>query len=200
MNLKKIILSIGLLLGFAWATPASAELRFGLVGGLNLSKMSFSGGASGLLSSDNRSGWYIGPKAEFTIPVIGLGVDASVQYSQRRLNYVDEGESTSENYKSIEVPINVKYTIGFSSLAAAYIATGPQFGFNCDKSLFRELDFSVKDANVTWNVGVGLTLLSHLQVGAGYNFALGNWAKSKDEGADIKLKANTWQIQVAYLF
>ena len=199
MKLKRIILSLGLLLSLAWATPASASLKFGLVGGLNLSKMSFSGGAKSTFSSDNRCGWYVGPKAEFTIPLIGLGVDASVQYSQRRLNLSSE-DGVSQTYKSIEVPINLKYTVGFSSLLSAYIATGPQFGFNCDKSIFSDMDISMKDANVTWNVGLGVTLLSHLQVGAGYNFALGNWAKSTNEDYDIKVKANTWQIQVAYLF
>lgn len=198
--MKKLFLALTLLLTFAWATPASAELKFGVVGGLNLSKMSFSGGDKGLLSSDNRCGWYIGPKAQFTLPLIGLGIDASIQYSQRRLNSSEYEFSDSQTYKSIEVPINVRYTIGLSSLVSIYGATGPQFGFNCDKSLFRDMDISVKDANVTWNVGVGLTLLNHLQVGAGYNFGIGKWAESKDPDVDLSAKANTWQVQVAYLF
>lgn len=198
--MKKLFLALTLLLTFAWATPASAELKFGVVGGLNLSKMSFSGGDKGLLSSDNRCGWYIGPKAQFTLPLIGLGLDASIQYSQRRLNSSEYEFSDSQTYKSIEVPINVRYTIGLSSLVSIYGATGPQFGFNCDKSLFRDMDISVKDANVTWNVGVGLTLLNHLQVGAGYNFGIGKWAESKDPDVDLSAKANTWQVQVAYLF
>lgn len=198
--MKKLFLALTLLLTFAWATPASAELKFGVVGGLNLSKMSFSGGDKGLLSSDNRCGWYIGPKAQFTLPLIGLGLDASIQYSQRRLNSSEYEFSDNQTYKSIEVPINVRYTIGLSSLVSIYGATGPQFGFNCDKSLFRDMDISVKDANVTWNVGFGLTLLNHLQVGAGYNFGIGKWAESKDPDVDLSAKANTWQVQVAYLF
>ena len=198
--MKKLFLALTLLLTFAWATPASAELKFGVVGGLNLSKMSFSGGDKGLLSSDNRCGWYIGPKAQFTLPLIGLGIDASIQYSQRRLNSSEYEFSDSQTYKSIEVPINVRYTFGLSSLVSIYGATGPQFGFNCDKSLFRDMDISVKDANVTWNVGFGLTLLNHLQVGAGYNFGIGKWAESKDPDVDLSAKANTWQVQVAYLF
>lgn len=200
MKLKKIFTALALLLSFAWATPASAELKFGVVGGLNLSKMSFSGSDKGLLNSDNRCGWYIGPKAQFTLPIIGLGLDASIQYSQRRLNVDAQGDGESQTYKSIEVPINVRYDLGLGSMASVYIATGPQFGFNCDKSIFRDADISVKDANVTWNVGVGVTLLSHLQVGAGYNFAVGKWAESKDPDYDLNVKANTWQVQVAYLF
>ena len=94
----------------------------------------------------------------------------------------------------------MRYDLGLGSMASVYIATGPQFGFNCDKSIFRDADISVKDANVTWNVGVGVTLLSHLQVGAGYNFAVGKWAESKDPDYDLNVKANTWQVQVAYLF
>lgn len=200
MKLKKIFTALALLLSFAWATPASAELKFGVVGGLNLSKMSFSGSDKSLLSSDNRCGWYIGPKAQFTLPIIGLGLDASIQYSQRRLNVDAQDNGESQTYKSIEVPINVRYDLGLGSMASVYIATGPQFGFNCDKSIFRDAGISVKDANVTWNVGVGVTLLSHLQVGAGYNFAVGKWAESKDPDYDLNVKANTWQVQVAYLF
>ena len=200
MKLKKIFTALALLLSFAWAPPASAELKFGVVGGLNLSKMSFSGSDKSLLSSDNRCGWYIGPKAQFTLPIIGLGLDASIQYSQRRLNVDAQDNGESQTYKSIEVPINVRYDLGLGSMASVYIATGPQFGFNCDKSIFRDADISVKDANVTWNVGVGVTLLSHLQVGAGYNFAVGKWAESKDPDYDLNVKANTWQVQVAYLF
>ena len=156
MKLKKIFTALALLLSFAWATPASAELKFGVV--------------------------------------------ASIQYSQRRLNVDAQDNGESQTYKSIEVPINVRYDLGLGSMASVYIATGPQFGFNCDKSIFRDADISVKDANVTWNVGVGVTLLSHLQVGAGYNFAVGKWAESKDPDYDLNVKANTWQVQVAYLF
>lgn len=39
-------------------------------GGLNLSKASFSKDA---LKGDNQTGWFIGPMAEFTLPIIGVG-------------------------------------------------------------------------------------------------------------------------------
>ena len=46
-----------------------AQLHFGVKGGLNLSKVSFS---KSDLKGDNKTGWFIGPMAEFTLPLLGL--------------------------------------------------------------------------------------------------------------------------------
>ena len=58
----------------AMAMPAQAQLiKFGVKGGLNLSKLSFSKEAKDILKSDNTTGFFFGPMAEVTIPVVGLG-------------------------------------------------------------------------------------------------------------------------------
>lgn len=68
----------------AMAMPAQAQLiKFGVKGGLNLSKLSFSKEAKDNLNSDNTTGFFFGPMAEVTIPVVGLGVDGALLYSQR---------------------------------------------------------------------------------------------------------------------
>ena len=46
--------------------PANAQLKFGVKGGLNISKVSVS---KDILKSDNQTGFFIGPMAEFTVPV-----------------------------------------------------------------------------------------------------------------------------------
>ena len=200
-----ILVTLTLLLG---VQPAKAQLSFGVVGGLNLSKLSYDNLSSNL-TSDNRCGWYIGPKVEFKVPLIGLGVDAAVEYSQRRLNgEVETGTSTvssSTTLKTIEIPINLRYSIGLASLASLYVATGPQFGFNVgDKkwnwnNITGAADgFELKKSNVTWNIGAGVKLLSHLEVGVGYNIALSKFAKKY--AGDGNFKSNTWQFQVAYMF
>src|SRR5574344_1007353 len=130
-----------LLVAFALMSvaPAQAQVKLGVVGGLNLTKLSYDKIPD--VSSDNRCGWYFGPKIEFTVPIIGLGADIAIEYSQRRLNQnVDaltsststttSNISDSKYYKTIEIPINVRYEIGLPSLASLYVATGPQFGFN----------------------------------------------------------------------
>lgn len=65
-----------------FAQPADAQIQFGVKGGVNLSSFSFSNDAD-MLDSKNRTGFFIGPTVNFTLPVVGLGVDASVLYDQR---------------------------------------------------------------------------------------------------------------------
>ena len=115
---------------------------------------------------------------------------------------VDSEEGTSTK-KSIEIPINLRWTVGFSSLVGAYVAVGPQFGFNVGDRWFNE-DYEFKKNTTSFNVGAGLKLLGHLQVGANYNFALKDNGKihsgEPDDLTTIGFKQNTWQVSVAYLF
>lgn len=209
--MKKIFAALMLIAAFAVSVPAAAQLKFGIVGGLNLTKLSTSGNN---FSSDNRAGWYIGPKIEFTVPIVNLSIDGAVEYSQRQMNIGYDGASTNEQYKSIEIPINVRYTLGLGQMLGVYVATGPQFGFNVGNKNFVGMltgssseSIRMKDAAVSWNVGVGVTVLSHLQVGVGYNFMLNKTGEriiTNLTGAEIQgtraLRTNSWQVQAAYLF
>ena len=200
-----ILVALALLIN---AVPAQAQASFGVVGGLNLSKLSYND-LPGALSSNNRCGWYIGPKVEFKVPIIGIGVDAAVEYSQRMMNgeisVSNVSYSSSQYLKTIEIPLNVRYSFGMSSLASVYLATGPQFGFNVGDTSWSwagvdsKIDgFQLKKSNVTWNIGAGVKLISHLEVGVGYNIALSKFAKRY--AGDGNFQSNSWQLQVAYMF
>lgn len=219
--MKRIYAAVALTFAVAWTVPAVAQsFQWGVVGGLNLSKISAKGSGENLLSSDNRSGWYFGPKVYVSLPV-GLAFDGAVEYSQRRLNmdWVDDGEvyPQSKTYRSIEIPINVRYNIGIGKLASVYLATGPQFGFNLGNmhwdNVLGDSDtdkatFSKSNMNTTWNIGAGVKLLGHLEVGVGYNFGIGNIGKAilpagvvgTSEDVELEYKTNTFQVQVAYMF
>ena len=186
------------------ATTASAQFKFGIVAGMNMSKLSFDDGK--YFNSEHRAGWYVGPKVWFNIPIVGLGVNASAQYSQRRMNVKSgDGEdavSDSKNLNTIEIPINVRYTLGLGSIASVYAETGPQFGFNVGNKTVSEVA-KFKSSNVTWNVGIGARVLGHLEAGVGYNIALSNFGELVPDqlrGTKNDFKSNTWQVQVAYLF
>lgn len=202
--MKKFILAAAALFLLAGVPTASAQLKFGLVAGMNMSKLSFDNGK--YFDSDNRAGWYVGPKVWFNIPIVGLGVNASAQYSQRRMNVKSgDGEdavSDSKNLNTIEIPINVRYTLGLGSIASVYAETGPQFGFNVGNKTVSEVA-KFKSSNVTWNVGIGARVLGHLEAGVGYNIALSNFGELVPDqlrGTKNDFKSNTWQVQVAYLF
>lgn len=176
--------------------PAQAQLKFGVKGGLNITSLSLS---KDIAKSDNRTGFFIGPMAEFTLPIVGLGVDAAVLYSQSRAQ-MDYKTNIADNLKSLEVPINLKWTFGLGSLASGFIAAGPQFGWNVGNSSFVKDAIQLKNNFTTFNVGVGAKFLRHFQAGVNYNFSLGKVGQIIDNENLQKIKRKTWQISVAYLF
>ena len=64
------------------AMPAHAQLiKFGVKGGLNMSKLDFKNRSLEQVK-ENSTGFFIGPMAEVTLPIIGLGVDGALLYLQ----------------------------------------------------------------------------------------------------------------------
>ena len=187
---------------------AQAQVKFGVKGGLNLTNMKFD---NSIVDKSNQTGFFIGPTINFTLPVVGLGIDASALYDQRSAKI--EGSDDKLKQQSIQIPINLRYGFGLGNTASFYIFAGPQFGFNIgDKTtnlLNNALEWRLKDSNLSANLGVGLMLLNHLQVSANYNVALGTTGETNvisstwSTASNIvtgKTKANAWQLSVAYFF
>ena len=63
------------------ANSAEAQVKFGIKGGLNVTSMSLD---SKVLDAENRAGFFIGPTLKFTLPVVGLGIDASASTTSAR--------------------------------------------------------------------------------------------------------------------
>ena len=96
----------------------------------------------------------------------------------------------------VEIPVNLKYTIGLGSLLGVYFAAGPDFFFD-----FKKKDgIDRKKAQVGLNLGVGVKLIKHLQVGVNYQFPLGDSFTLKNAVDAVGAKNKTWQISAAYLF
>lgn len=212
MNMKKFTLIIILA---AITTAASAQVKFGLKGGLNVTDMSVS---NDVVDGSNRTGWFIGPTLKIGLPVTGLGFDISALYEQRSskakdtYEYVDQTGSVDKTVKqnAINIPINVRYDIGLGGLASFFIAVGPQFGFNVGHkayklSSYEDTEWELKKSNFSVNVGLGVVALRHLQVSANYNIGLGKTGEvSFINAAEKQIKKsardNTWQIALAYYF
>lgn len=207
--MKKLFTLIVLVAATYFAVPANAQLKFGIKGGLNITDMSLS---DDVFETSNRTGFFIGPTIKFTLPIVGLGIDASALYDQREGEVNVEADdntlvSTRLKQKSINIPINLRYDIGLGSLAAVYLAAGPQFGFNVgdkNQSLYKDVaEWRLNTSNFSVNVGAGVMLLGHLQVGANYNIVCGKTGEiTVLDGAESVLRgrSNTWQISAAYYF
>ena len=215
--MKKIFstLFVAVALMFTGVQSAQAQFSWGIKGGLNLQKADFEN-ASANIKPDNFTGFFVGPMAEITIPIIGLGVDGSLLYSQSGLSFTNDGKDETLKSHSIEIPVNLKYSLGLGKLASVYAAAGPQFEFalSQDKLEWKEnlQDYTskpLKKSQLSLNLGVGVKLLNHLQAGATYNIPLGDTADFEDydytdtAGTMLKLgtaKNKTWKIHVAYIF
>lgn len=196
--MKKIFGALMIAVCIGMAMPAQAQIHFGVKGGLNLSKASFSNVGDNF-KKDNFTGFFIGPMAEFNIPIVGLGVDAALLFAQRGIKVSEGNEDYTVKQNGIDIPVNLKYTIGLGSLAGIYFAAGPDFYFDfAGNKTIEGVKTDKKKAEVGINVGAGVKLLNHLQVGANYNIPLGDTAKL--EGIDGSYKTKTWQVSVAYIF
>jgi hypothetical protein len=206
--MKKIFSIIAVVAAFVLAVPAQAQVQFGIKAGLNVNKVSLSDVGSNF-DGENRTGFFAGVTADITLPIVGLGADISLLYDNKVAGTSVNDKEVNKTLQYIDVPINIKYTLGFSSLASVYLATGPQFAFNIgDRSwALSDLnkDWELKKSEFSWNVGAGVTVRSHIRIGYNYNIAIGKTAEFKVEalGKDLvkgKLKNNTHQISLTYLF
>lgn len=199
--MKKIIVSLLAILMFQ-AMPSKAQISFGVKGGINVTNMKFN---KDVLDAKNQSGFFIGPTVKFKLPLVGLGLDGAILYDQREADIKDEDgtEDGKIKQKAINVPINLRYTVGLGDLAGIYFAAGPQFGFNVGDKHFAANTFKMKSSNLSVNVGAGVRLFNHLEIGANYNIACGKTAETKnitDAIGNLNMKSNSWQISAAYYF
>ena len=211
--MKKILML--LFAAVALSLPSQAQVKFGLKGGLNLTNLSLSESIGNNLKS--KEGFHIGPTVKIGLPVPGLSVDASALYDQRSAKVsVTRGVSGAEvestlKSQSLQVPINIRYAVGLGSVANLFAFAGPQFGFNLGDKNKKILDdaanWTLRSSNVSANLGIGTTILDHLQITANYNFALGKTGEVELRDATKQTwnaftdgKASSWQISAAYFF
>jgi hypothetical protein len=188
--MKKILLSIVAML-FAVSVSAQTEklLNWGIEGGMNFNSMSFK---SSDLESGNRAGFFIGPKVKVNVPLLGFGVDAAVLYSMNSANVKKGGAALTKKLSYLEVPLNLRYSFGLKVLSM-YLATGPQYNYCMSETTSR--------STWGWNLGGGVEIASHLQIGVSYTFPVSNTSEFAFPGFDDFLaKQKTAKIRLAYFF
>lgn len=198
--MKKVLSVLMVVAAMMFATNANAQIKFGLKGGLDVTNMSLS---NDVFDASNKTGFFVGPMVKVTIPVVGLSFDAAALYDQKEAKVSVDDAETTMTQKSLNIPVNVRYGFGLSSLANVFAFAGPQWGINVGDKNF-EWDksgcYSLKKTNFSVNVGLGVTLLSHLQLSANYNIACGKTADVTWKEMNGNSKNNSWQIALGYWF
>ena len=209
--MKKIILALALFVSMGFATTAQAfSFDWGITGGYSLTKLKIDGNADKYFNSDNRSGWFLGVKANVGL-AMGFGLDGALLYEQNKMNINDSGEyfedyNNSETHRSFVIPLNLKYSIGLGSMANIYATTGPQFDVNLGADKWYDNQFRREDFTASWNVGAGAKLFGHLDLGIVYNFGISKLGESILETGTNKdwnvgeAKSNSFKVQLTYYF
>ncbi|MCM1370191.1 MAG: porin family protein [Candidatus Amulumruptor caecigallinarius] len=192
--MKKVSFALLILVLFS-ALTAKAEFSIGPKIGVNIDKFHFSGGN---FDESNRCGFTGGLTAEFIVPVIGVGADISLMYT--RMNTEVNDIKMHGNF--LEIPLHLKYKFNIpviNSIIRPYVFTGPNvaFRFGSDK-------LDTKKSQWGWDLGLGVELIKHLQVGAGYTFGINKIAEivyaDLHTTEEIKVKNNYWTITAAWMF
>lgn len=205
----KKIFGIALTLCLLVSAPTFAQFNWGIKAGMNLASKP---GSLDDIKSEGKTGFFVGPTAKIMLPIVGLGIEGNLLYSQT--NSELNGEDITR--RSIEVPIYLRYELSLpvvNKFLEPFVAVGPQFGWtlgNGEES-WKEAGIEVaqweyKKSNLSLNVGAGATFLNHIQLHVNYNIALGNTGEYKASPASagwdyIKgSKVNTWQVSATYIF
>jgi hypothetical protein len=126
-------------------------------------------------------------------------------YVRRDASFLENNNISTTQRDYIDVPVNVKWKIGIpaiGSLLTPYIFTGPDFAFLTSKKAINEA-WESKSVDVSWNIGAGVQLFSHLQIGASYGIGITKAAEKIGIGNtsnEISGKNNYWTVTAAWLF
>lgn len=180
-------------------STAQSQVRFGVKGGITLNKLEWD---KEVVNKDNRAGFTAGLMMEIGLPVVGLGIDASVLYAHREDDMYFEDVKLKRDY--LDIPLNVKYKVQIPVLCkiiTPFVTTGPDFALmlgDTDKG-----DFKTRKWNTSWNVGFGVELFRKLQVHANYGIGITKAFKyiGKDVNSEpVQGKDKLWTITAAYMF
>jgi len=208
--MKKLtgVLIVAFCLGMAM--PAQAQIKLGIKGGLNLAS-SLSDTWENKAHAESYTGFHIGPMLDIRIPIVGLGVDGALMYSQKGYKM----QNSTIKQSGIEVPLNLKYSIGLGDFLGVYFAAGPSFFFNMADDKILDIGntdgvLKLKKSEVSINLGAGVKLINHIQLGVNYNIPVTDSGKltpaeGNTGGAQIfqelgAYKTKMWQVSVAYIF
>lgn len=195
-----VLLSIG---------TASAQLKFGAKANVDIADHKIS---TNMLNSKNRMGFSVGPTMEFNIPLIGLGLDASLLYGYKKYSVEDkEKYADISNYSYISIPVNLKKKFGLlPGFVGAFVSAGPYANFRLsggDLKIKDEIEdtydnFKAKNFEMGINAGLGVNFVSKLDVGIYYRCKLtDNYSADKGDIGNLKdKKYQTWSVGATYFF
>ncbi|CAN5443982.1 hypothetical protein BH23BAC3_BH23BAC3_14950 [soil metagenome] len=125
--------------GLIQQTNAQSPIDFGIKGGLNIANLA---GAEDDL--DSRTGIHAGLVLDFSFPLMPVGIESGIYYSQKGAQISEDGMTATWKLDYVEVPILAKISVGPPGPFSPHIVVGPYAAYNINS----ELDVSAGSASV----------------------------------------------------
>jgi hypothetical protein len=177
----------------ALSTQLFAQVKFGLRGGINLSKEKYE--ESGIsITSDNRVGLHAGIFIQIPVSEM-LSFQPEFYYSQEGGQVKVNGITAKDLLDFVNLPLLLKIT----PTQKFNIVLGPQFGFLA--SAQSEIDGDkndiegVKSVNTSFVFGAGFNIADDIELFGRYQAGITNL--NDDSNIDINVTLNTIQIGIA---
>lgn len=223
--MKRILLLVAIVATSVMSVNAQENLKWGVVAGMNLSKMSTTG-------LDSKVGYHVGVRAELGLPQVanGLYLDASALLSAKgaKMDFGDLG-SQKINANYLEIPIHIGYKYAVNDNFSVFGSFGPYFSYGLfGQTKVEELDYDdeyelintsnkydtfgddgLKRFDCGLGLRVGVEIKKIYRVALGYDFGLTETYKSKFEAGEENYeeldfgsgaKNRNLTISVAYMF
>lgn len=194
-----VLLSVG---------TASAQLRFGLKGGFDVSSNRLN---KDILNAHNRLGFQVGGTMELMVPIVGWGGELSVLYGHQKFDIDgvkgEEGQNYGiSDYNYVRVPLNLKKKFSVVGLFGVFIQAGPYIEFKLSGADVKDKgdiakQWKSKSFGAGLNAGAGVELLNHVEIGMYYRKSLtNNYDDNAGFGNILKKKPDNWSVNLTYFF
>ena len=208
-TIATLVAAVMMLLTFAPEANAAGPVRFGLRAGATISSMKFNESA---FSSSNRMGYSFGPTVMFNLPIVGIGLDASLLFTRRTasVTYTDPEDPTDYSKENIgrsyiEIPVNMRWNIGLplvGKFITPFLLTGPDFSFLVSQKNVKNA-WNNRKFDFAWNFGFGVRLINRLDLQAAYALGINN-SDSGDASlygpVSVSSKNRGWNVGLTWLF
>ena len=188
----------------AITAQAQSPVDFGLKGGINLANLANADG-----DADTRTGLHAGLVLDFSLPMMPIGIESGIYYSQKGAEATFGGVNATSKLDYIEVPVMAKINVGPPGPFTPHILVGPYAAYNINaewegtdgSSTFTEdrSDFTT-DVDFGGIVGVGADFnagVTKLNVQARYSRG---FVDINDNGNDDGVYHNVFTIAAGIMF
>jgi hypothetical protein len=156
--MKKVILTVCLI--FAYTQISTAQIQFGVKGGLNYNSNSVEEVGEDLLDgAESKTGYHAGIWLRVKIPVIGFYIRPELVYTNLKSELTLKGTGTIANYDFQKIDIPVLF--GKKILGIGNIFVGPSFQYILDS----EFDLSDISDVETYNFSMGIQFGGGVELG-----------------------------------